>query len=1291
MKILNRIKHQTLLSVLISCSALSVAFGQNYKFSSKTLRDGLSQATVTGIVQDKYGFLWLGTQDGLNRFDGYEFKVFRHQLDDSTSLWENWITAMARDSKGRIFVGTNSGKVQSFDPDENFFRSIPVQKSFPEINLIRQIIIEKDDTVWLLTNAGLLSVKEAGRLSRIEMQLPAEEMEITRLGLCSDRNLLVSTESAGIIRLQNQKKIPIAGTGYFGATTLVFSDSLKRLWFATQDGRLFRKDSLNSAHRPKLLLQGHQFRDASVSANGEIWLAADDALLRINPSEEIFRITDQEFYRRGISGRFPQLLFQDHGNNLWIGFLTDGLARLIPNSERIISFPGSREEALALPDINIWTMASPDDRNFWLGTDNGLLELSLDRMRLQLPESKHLQQVLERQVIRYLLMSGDWLFIGTDGAGIYRFNPVTGEIEHYPEPQTVRSFFEDKNGTLWTGSLTGLYTWHPGRKEFRKYQFKNPVWNNTRFSLVENAGDDRLWLGTYGDGLIRLNPGSAETEQFKHLPGDTSSISDNGILSVLTMPDGGVWIGTFIGLNRFDPRSGKFSRCRTLLRGGDEVIYSLLPDSAGHIWISQNNGIAHFDPIENKVILNFNIDDGLPNNEFNKGAFYKTKNGDLLFGGITGLALIKPYDARSSSVKPRVVFTDFRIFDQSTGSEHELNRVPHLTLTHKQNFFSFEFAGLDYSNPAQNTYSWKMSGLEEKWHAVTQDHRAQYTNMPPGEYEFMVRAANSEGVWSESARSLKISIIPPFWMTNFFRILIFLTTVLLAAGFYLHRVYTLKRNQKALREEVARQTSEIREKNESLLTAQKESDIIFNNISEGLFIIGADFHIGDKYSASLTDLLDLPEPAGKSIFDFLQHQLTPAQLQSVREFFELMFNSNVDEDTIRQLNPLMMLEIRPLIKLANFTDSRFLRLEFSRIRSAAGEIEHLLCTVVEITEEVLLARQLEEKEEQNKRHMEWLFNILHVDAGLLQEFLDSAEAELQTLEEGFREIFSPEDFKEVLQNAYRTMHLLKGNAALLDLGFFVRKSHEFENLIQKLQNKPGLQGADFVPLIMRLHEIKDMIKEINSLILRMSEIMKQLRPRRERETKMFFETLRTMVKNISERLNKHVEIDLENFDPTLVPFKERYLVKEVVAQFIRNSLVHGIESTDERILLDKPRAGKITIETNQNDTGVELVYQDDGRGLQLDLIRKKALRLELADEQTLRSMSEAEAAGLIFLPGLSTAPQIDEYAGRGIGLDVVKAKLNKNNAEMAVSSKEGEFCQFKILFNHQEEAVEAHR
>ncbi len=1285
MKLLN------LISILICLAAGSLVYGQNYKFSSKTIRDGLSQATVTGIVQDRYGFLWFGTQDGLNRFDGYSFKVYRHQLDDTTSLQENWITAMATDSRGRIFLGTNSGFVQYFNPDDNLFRNIPVQKIFPGVNQIIQIVIGQNDQIWLLTNEGLLLIPDPEQTGQTKMIIPVQEIGITRLGLCAEKKLLISTVTGGVLHQNGENRAPISGTGQFGPTSLAFSDSLGRFWFTTRDGRLFRKDSLNSPDRPELILQGYRFRDASVADDGEIWLAADEALIHFNTSTGITQISNDEFYRNGIAGRFPQFLFHDHNNILWIGFLTDGLARLIPNSDRLLSFPSSREEAQTLPDINIWTMASLDDNNFWLGTDAGLLELSLDKMHLSLPQSAGLRQVLEKQVVRNLFISDGWLYIGTDGAGIYRFHPPSGHIEHYPEPQAIRSFYEDQNGILWVGSLTGLYTWDRDRKGFTRYHFQNPVWNETRISLIDQAGEGQIWLGTYGNGLLNFDPRSGQVQQFKHQPGDSSSLSDNSILSVLTMPDGQVWVGTFIGLNRFDPLTQKFSRCRALEMGGDDVVYSLLADSAGHIWISQNNGIAHFDPLRNKSIRNFNMDDGLPNNEFNKGAFYKTKTGDLLFGGITGLVLIKLHDASANSVKPSVVFTDFRIFNQSTGTEHELNRKPYIVLSYDQNYFSLEFAALDYSNPAKNTYSWKMSGLEEQWHSPTNEHRAYYTNMPPGEYEFIVRAANSEGVWNETGRSVRISIVPPFWMTTVFRVFVLLMTILLAVGFYLRRVYVLKKNQRALREEVDRQTSEIREKNDRLLAAQKESDIIFNNISEGLFILSSDLQIGDKYSASLTELLGLAEPAGKSVFDVLQNQLNPGQLQSVREFFELMFITSVDEDTIRQLNPLMMLEIKPLTKQANFADSRFLRLEFSRIRSAAGQIEHLLCTVVEITEEVLLARQLEEKEEQNKRHMEWLFNILHVDAGLLQEFLDSAESELLELEEGFREIFNPDDFKAVLQNAFRTMHLLKGNAALLDLGFFVRKSHDFENLIQKLQNKPGLQGSDFVPLIMRLHEIKDMIKEINSLILRMSEIMKQLRPRRERETKMFFDTLHTMVKNISERLNKHVEMDLENFDPTLVPFKQRYLIKEVIAQFIRNSLVHGIESTDERILLEKPRSGKIKIETMANTSGIELIYSDDGRGLQLDLIRKKALRLALVDEQTVNNASAAEISGLIFLPGLSTAPKIDEYAGRGIGLDVVKAKLNKNNADIVVTSKEGSFCQFNIVFNPQEEALEAHR
>jgi PAS domain S-box-containing protein len=471
---------------------------------------------------------------------------------------------------------------------------------------------------------------------------------------------------------------------------------------------------------------------------------------------------------------------------------------------------------------------------------------------------------------------------------------------------------------------------------------------------------------------------------------------------------------------------------------------------------------------------------------------------------------------------------------------------------------------------------------------------------------------------------------------------------------------------------------ELRRSRDSLRGMKRETDTIFLNVEEGLFLLDSKHRIGSQYSTAFTDIMQTSDLAKRNLLDIFGNQLSPKMTEDINDYLDLMFNPAIDKDTLDDLNPLTSIHLTFRNRGELLSKDKVLSFKFKRIL-LNKKIIGLIATVTDITEQVILAKKLEESEEQSKQQMEWFLSILHVEPQLLKEFIEGAHTELNSIEESFKSGGAEEDFNAILEKIYRSVHMVKGNASLLDLKFFAKKAHDFEEKIEEIKKKDRLVSTDFIPLVMNLRELRTNIDEINNMIERISQIHEQFRPRRSFESKMLVKSINNLIQTLSHDLKKEVRLIHKDFEGEIIPYQYRLLVKDILIQLVRNSMTHGIEVPKEREKNHKSRRGSIEISTAIYDSKFSFKYKDDGRGLHLDKLKEKAIASQKWTVSEIEKWDEKGIAGTIFESGISTSETTDLVAGRGVGMDIIKHKVESHNGEIMLDYQKGKFIEFIVV------------
>ncbi len=831
---------------MIACLCLPArveAFSNPIRFDQLTVENGLSQNSIWAITQDVFGFIWFGSDEGLNQYDGYAVKVYRHDPDDTNSLSHNAVTALYSDHRGNLWIGTLKG-LDRYNPVEGRFDHFPfVPKSDPQGlwgSTIQAITEGPEGDLWIATEYGGLNRLDPGT-GKVDHWLP-QENNPNSISSENVYDLLFNKDTLWLATSRGLNRYELNGgvfTHFLHARsnptslsssrcTSLWLDSDGFLWVGTNDGGLNRMrtstgrfDRFMPDPEQANTIASNQVNDLIEDDLGNLWIATRQGISILNRTSGQFTTLRQDRNDpASLSNNTVTSLFRDRSNVLWAGTYGGGVNRYARFANKFNLYTQKSGSFTSLSDSGVYAMAESRYGSLWIGTVAGGLnrfDRGSDRMRYYLHKSNDPTSLASNEIRALLVDRLNNLWIGTYNAGLDRFDPLSNKFIHYtldPERPEILSqhaisvIFEDRNGNLWVG--TQGYGFHRlDRLKDRFEHFSMPVEDEGAWEITTIYEDSQgfLWLGTQL-GVFVFNPrGQIFTAHYDYDPARPDSLSASQVTGIYQDATGMIWITTLRGgLNRLDPQSGTVRVFEEKDGLASNTLYSILPDDNGGLWVSSNRGISRFDPAS-ETFRNYDTSDGLMGNEFYPGSSYRSHNGELFFGGVNGMVSFYPEEILDNPIPPLVVVRKFQRYNQ-VEAENLVGGEP-IELSHRDNFISFEFAALDFNAPEKNQFAYMLEGFDKDWIYTGTRNFASYTNLTGGNYLLRVKAANNDGVWNEAGISVPITVHPPFYTTWWFVVIVTVGLAAAVYGGYQIRLRTIQAQNRFLEQLVSQRTQEI--------------------------------------------------------------------------------------------------------------------------------------------------------------------------------------------------------------------------------------------------------------------------------------------------------------------------------------------------------------------------------------------------------------------------------------------------------------------------------------------------
>lgn len=888
------------LLLLLLASGPAVAQEAALRFERITEADGLSDLRIKAIGQDPQGFLWVGTEYGLNRYDGYTFQTYEHQPFDTTALAGSWVEDFLIDRRGGIWVSVVVAGVSRYNPTTESFHHFAPNPGDPHSiadGSASAMLEDRNGHIWIGTHGAGLSRYdyETGRFAtfRANRRDPGSLSHGHVRELLEDRHGLLWVGTAdGLHRFDARTQQFIRyqpaepeGSLQNGYITALLEDASGTLWVGTADG-LHRYDR---AHDRFVVYQHDPLDPASLrdhrietlyeapSRPGFLWVVtAEGGLHRLDTRTDRFRhypadpTDEEERSRSSLYRSNVRFLYEDRQRTLWIGTGT-GLYQFDWQTETFDASFYWAWNPTSLPSHSIRTIFEDDSGMLWIGTPSGLAKYNprQERFRHEFDKPWFRNQTRDNAVQTGFVEADGTRWVGTAGSGLLRTDPdgqqtvyttettpplvddyvsvvlpsqqVPGVVwvgtsrgltrldrhtsthyRHAPDDAetlahpAIRSMAETPDGKLWIGlPQRGLNRLDPATGRVHRYPCNTEppagIGNCDVSALyVDRAGV--LWVGTIVDGIYRYEP---ERDGFTYFAPTEEQPGARSTFAFLEDSRGLFWVGSYSdGLIRFDREREVFDRYYTVRDGlPSNWVKQILEADDGCLWLSTNRGLAKFDPLA-ETFRQYDVDDGLQNDEFGEKAAWRGPDGALYFGGLDGLTWFDPEAVTPSDYVPPVVLTQFEVQGRSRQpvAIPGIARRTALTLPHDQNYLSFSFAALDYSNPKKNRYAYRLEGLDEDWVEAGTRRYASYTNLPPRAYTLRVRGTNGDGVWNPEGVALALTITPPFWRTGWFYVLVVLGLVTLAWSAHAGRVRAARRRTRELERVRAAEREQVRKK-----------------------------------------------------------------------------------------------------------------------------------------------------------------------------------------------------------------------------------------------------------------------------------------------------------------------------------------------------------------------------------------------------------------------------------------------------------------------------------------------
>jgi signal transduction histidine kinase/ligand-binding sensor domain-containing protein/DNA-binding response OmpR family regulator len=827
-----------LLLLFASAGRTVLAQSEPPRFTAITSMDGLSSNTVTAILKDRYGLLWFATEDGLNKFDGTGFTVYRHQKKDSTSLKSNDVSALYEDRSGRIWVGTIMGALHLYDRRKDSFVRI---KTFHSINSICE---DGQGKIWAGTTQGLIVIDPhtfhiQTFTSDPAIPAPVAGKHVHRVFRDRSQQMWVGTRDGLFKFLSKQNRfVPVHYRDQEGYSegadfvTAISQDSSGRMWVGTQNGLFV----LSAAGQPRQRFSYDPANRHSISNNmifaigaqsrDELWIGTDGGLNIIDTrTGRITRHAPDPRTPFSITNKSIRSILADPAGITWLGTYKGGVNKY----DRNLTLFGLKRcdpyDPFGLSAPFVTSFAEHPDGRVFVGTDDGGVNLydrktNLFRPYAINPRNKAASSGLA--VLSLAFTSPDALWIGTFQDGLFRLDPSTGRYEQFtqgPEAgslgnNNIFSLTKDKKGRLWIGTNGGgVNVFHPGTGQFERLFDPGISLPNRIIPLnayIRDIVEDRngkMWIASHGTGIAVFHP---ETRLSTLLDRDKAALPSNNVLSLLVDSRGSIWAGTGgEGLALFDPKTRKFITYGVNEGLSSGMINKVLEDAQGRIWVSTNEGISFFD-VHKKKFTNYTAHNGLQNNTFALGAGLRTSDNQLFFGGIAGFNYIDTRNLKRNSARMPILLKDLKVGNRTITSadsgmiDADITVARSIRLDYKQNF-SIGYAALNYTNPEQTAYRYRLVGLQNEWQQAGQATTASYTNLNPGEYRFEVQASSDDSDWGSPPASIAVVVKPPFYLTIYAYIFYVLAPV---AAVYLMRRRGIRRLQRKFKEEEGRRETE---------------------------------------------------------------------------------------------------------------------------------------------------------------------------------------------------------------------------------------------------------------------------------------------------------------------------------------------------------------------------------------------------------------------------------------------------------------------------------------------------